>query len=86
MEKDWRNTLVFDIRPDTGRRRRGTTCGRHTGLSGSFRVEAEWTVRRDDGLPTVFTAVREQLGLRLEPRVEPVEIVVIDSVERPTPN
>jgi uncharacterized protein (TIGR03435 family) len=59
-----------------------------TGLTGSFRVEAKWTVRPDVDieLPTIFTAVREQLGLRLEPRVEAVEMVVIDSVGRPTPN
>jgi uncharacterized protein (TIGR03435 family) len=59
-----------------------------TGLTGSFQVDAEWTLRPNDdtGLPTIFTAVREQMGLRLEPRVEPVEIVVIDSIDRPTPN
>ena len=56
----------------------------HTGLSGSFRVKAEWTVRPNDGLPSVFTAIREQLGLKLEPRVEPVKVVVIDSIEPPT--
>jgi uncharacterized protein (TIGR03435 family) len=59
-----------------------------SGLTGSFRVDAKWTVRPNDdsGLPTIFTAVREQMGLRLEPRVEPVEVVVIDSIQRPTPN
>ena len=62
----------------------------HTGLSGSFRVNATWTAQPklndDAGPPTIFTAVREQMGLRLEPRIEPVEIVVIDSIARPTPN
>ena len=32
------------------------------------------------------SAFREQLGLRLEPRTGPVEVLVIDSVERPRPD
>jgi uncharacterized protein (TIGR03435 family) len=36
--------------------------------------------------PSIFTAMREQLGLQLEPSRAPVDVLVIDSVERPTPN
>ncbi|HEX4749549.1 MAG TPA: TIGR03435 family protein [Bryobacteraceae bacterium] len=36
--------------------------------------------------PSFFTAVREQLGLRLEPEKGPVEIMVIDSIQKPTEN
>jgi uncharacterized protein (TIGR03435 family) len=35
----------------------------------------------------LFTAIRDSLGLRLEPRKEPVEVLVIDHIERvPTEN
>ena len=44
---------------------------------------------RDDGQlgdQLIFTALQEQLGLTLEPAREVVDVRVIDSVERPTPD
>ena len=35
---------------------------------------------------TIFTAVEDQLGLKLEPARAPREFIVIDRVERPSPN
>jgi len=37
-------------------------------------------------LPDIFTAVEQQLGLKLQPTQTPREFIVIDAVERPTPN
>jgi len=39
----------------------------------------------DPDAPDLFTAIREQLGLKLEATKGPVEVLVIDSVELPTP-
>jgi bla regulator protein blaR1 len=40
----------------------------------------------DPNGPSLFTAVQEQLGLRLESQKAPVDLIVIDSVEKPTEN
>jgi uncharacterized protein (TIGR03435 family) len=58
-----------------------------TGLKGTFNLKLEWTPGGDagDSRPTVFMAL-QQLGLRLESRKTPVEILVIDHAERPLEN
>lgn len=43
------------------------------------------TLPPDSG-PTIFAALQEQLGLKLESTKGPVEIIVIDQVERPSEN
>ena len=61
-----------------------------TGLAGGFDFDLEWTP--DDtptdlaSAPSIFTALQEQLGLRLETRKEQSEVIVIDHVEKPSPN
>jgi uncharacterized protein (TIGR03435 family) len=62
-----------------------------TSLEGAFDAELEWThdtLAQPDANTgvSVFTAVREQLGLELVPERGPVKMLVIDSVDRPTPD
>jgi uncharacterized protein (TIGR03435 family) len=67
-----------------------------TGVPGRFDVTLQWTpdegparlngVPIADPPPSIFTAIQEQLGLKLEPRKGPVEVLVVDHVEMPTEN
>jgi uncharacterized protein (TIGR03435 family) len=63
-----------------------------TGLAGEFEVKLVWTpddraVPEDQRGASVFTAVQEQLGLKLVSRKGPMEVVVIDRAEKiPTNN
>jgi len=78
-------------------RRVGRPVINRTGLAGEFQFELSWlqdlqggpaaapAASPNDG-PTLFTALQEQLGLKLESSRGPVDFLVIESVERPTPN
>ncbi len=71
-----------------------------TGLKGAYDIKLEWSPIEenaaanpdaapppDNAGPTIFTALQEQLGLRLQAEKLPVEILVIDHIERtPTEN
>jgi bla regulator protein blaR1 len=65
-----------------------------TGLTGRWDIELQFMcpaglqVAQDqpNAPASVFTAVQEQLGLKLEPRKEKMDVLVIDHVQMPTPN
>jgi bla regulator protein blaR1 len=61
-----------------------------TGLTGLFDFRFQFTpddtAENPEGLPSIYTAVQEQLGLKLEPARGPGEFLVIDHVERPSEN
>jgi uncharacterized protein (TIGR03435 family) len=59
-----------------------------TGLSGVYDVKLDWSpdLSTDTGFASIFTALQEQLGLKLEAGKGPVEIIAIDNIERPTEN
>jgi uncharacterized protein (TIGR03435 family) len=69
-----------------------------TGLEGTFEFDLDWTPDQtapprspdappappvDPNGPSFVTALREQLGLKLEPKTERIDVVVIDRAERP---
>jgi len=58
-----------------------------TGLTGRFDFTLTWAPEgtTDTDAPSIFTALQEQLGLKLEPATGPVDVLVVDSVERPSP-
>lgn len=70
-----------------------------TNLAGHFAIDLRWSPNVPGGVaepgaassaalhqPSLFGAVREQLGLKLEPCTELLDVLVIDRVELPSPN
>jgi uncharacterized protein (TIGR03435 family) len=73
-----------------------------TGLMGRWNLELQWTPEPgllpalppnapplpapDPNGPSLFTALQEQLGLRLDAQRGPVEVLVVDLAERPSPD
>jgi bla regulator protein blaR1 len=70
-----------------------------TGLTGNYNWTLKWTPAQnfsgprggtlpgsDESAPGLFTALEEQLGLKLESQKGSVETLVVDSIDRPTPN
>jgi uncharacterized protein (TIGR03435 family) len=59
-----------------------------TGLAGAFNVDLDWSAEQgaDTRGPSIFTAVKEQLGLKLEAIRAPIDVLVVDYVEHPTEN
>jgi uncharacterized protein (TIGR03435 family) len=62
-----------------------------TGVSGRFDIDLRWQPDDappdpDANLPSLFTAVQEQLGLRLESAKGPTDVLVIDDVHPPSSN
>ena len=58
-----------------------------TGLEGSYDCQLSWSQAGSDGAGQFFfSAVRDQLGLTIQPAKGPVEVLVIDSIGRPSAN
>jgi uncharacterized protein (TIGR03435 family) len=64
-----------------------------TGLAGRFDLRLRWTpadipadTQNADAPPDLFTAMQEQLRLKLLATKEPVDVIMIDRVERPSAN
>ena len=68
-----------------------------TGLTGEFDIDLDWAPAPgefggqgreipNDPRPSFFTALQEQLGLKLEPHKTLVDILMIDRAEKPSEN
>lgn len=67
-----------------------------TGLSGNYDFHLKWTPdqtagaadagQSTDAPPPLFTALQEQLGLKLQMGKDPIQVLVIDSISMPSPN
>jgi uncharacterized protein (TIGR03435 family) len=81
------DTLAEELsrRPDLARQVRN-----RTGLTAEFDVELEYAplaaAADPPAGPGLTTALRDQLGLALRSTTGPVEVFVIDGLERPTPD
>ncbi len=84
--------LVTSLAPLVGR-----VVSDKTGLSGNYDFELSWTPETpgnpngapaggDAGGVSIFTALQEQLGLKLDSERSSVDVLVIDNVSRPTPD
>jgi uncharacterized protein (TIGR03435 family) len=67
----------------------GRLVRNRTGLVGTFDFQLRWTPESSarpatDDRPSLFTAVQEQLGLRLEAQKRPVDVIVVDDASTPT--
>jgi uncharacterized protein (TIGR03435 family) len=89
-EVKWANSpltnLKFLLAKETGR-----PVVDNTGLTGKYDFTLEYTpsalaASDESGRPSIFTALEEQLGLKLVPSKQPVEVLVVDSIEQPTEN
>jgi uncharacterized protein (TIGR03435 family) len=61
-----------------------------TGLTDMYDITLRWSPddigSSDASLPSLFTALQEQLGLKLEYEKNPVDIIVIDHIGKPSEN
>lgn len=57
-----------------------------TGIEGNYDFDLKFSRATSDDAVSVFTAVQEQLGLKLESATAPLDVLVVERMERPTAN
>jgi len=59
-----------------------------TGLTGTYNIDLKWAgdTATDSPLPSLPAALREKFGFELKSQVGPVDVLVIEHVEKPSPN
>ncbi len=58
----------------------------HTGLTGQYDFVVAWTSDDANEGASVFTALQEQLGLKVEAMKGPIETIVVDEAQKPSSN
>jgi uncharacterized protein (TIGR03435 family) len=87
MEGCTMDALAFTLSGTTGR-----TVIDKTGIAGRYSFELHWTPDNTPadspivGGPSIFTAVQEQLGLKLQPSTAQLDVLVIDYAQKPSEN
>jgi uncharacterized protein (TIGR03435 family) len=76
----------------------GRTVVDMTGLTGTYDFTLDWARVQppslgadgaplvDSGGPSLFSAVQEQLGLKLESRKQAIDMIIVDHAEKPSEN
>jgi uncharacterized protein (TIGR03435 family) len=66
----------------------GRPVSDQTGLDGQYDFKLDWSPDLDTSAtrPSIFTALTDQLGLRLELKKGPVQVYAIEKIERPSEN
>ena len=79
-------------------RQLGTAIIDKTGLKGNYNFSLQWAIQGTPSVngnpasanaasaPSISTALEQQLGLKLVPQTQPMPVVVIDHIEKPTDN
>jgi uncharacterized protein (TIGR03435 family) len=69
-------------------RQAGRPVEDHTGLKGNFDFQIEWAPEEgpESDVPSLFTVLKERLGLKLQSAQGTTEIVVIDQITHPSAN
>jgi uncharacterized protein (TIGR03435 family) len=57
-----------------------------TGLTGNYEFTLRYQLNPTGDTPSLFTALEEQLGLKLVPARAPLQVLVVDHIERPSEN
>jgi uncharacterized protein (TIGR03435 family) len=58
----------------------------NTGLTGIYSFDLTFSMKEGDDRPSIFTAVQEQLGLKLESVKAPLDVLVVDHIEKASAN
>jgi uncharacterized protein (TIGR03435 family) len=68
------------------RRQSGRPVEDHTGLAGNYDFEIEWAPQetQESEAPSLFTVLKEQLGLKLRPAKGTTETIVVDRIAHPS--